>query len=127
MKRSGLALAAAVLPLLAGCTGASLPVAQSTLVQSPVESGAEQGDRWTWSCPQSRTRIIVPGMAGLPTAHDAAHFFSGKEQAQLHRVRPGQRVAIVRGIEGLGPSRLHLYRMRGEWYVNQIKTCERRP
>lgn len=97
----------------------------------PVESGPvepyQQRERWTWSCPQNRTRIIVPGMAGLPTAHDAAHVFSGRERAQLHRVRPGQRVAVVRGIEGAGPSRLHLYKMRGEWYVNQVKTCEARP
>ena len=65
-------------------------------------------------------------MKGVATAQDAAHIFSGREWAQVRRVGPGQAVAIVRGIEGLGPSRLNLYKARGVWYVDQVKVCEHR-
>lgn len=90
-----------------------------------AEASERQLSGWAWNCPWHRKRWIIPDMAGLPSRHDAAHFFSGRERTKIRRTGHGEAVAVVRAVDGLGPSRLLLYKMRGEWYVDQMVVCER--
>jgi hypothetical protein len=65
-------------------------------------------------------------MLGSPTVWAAAHIFSGRERVQIRRLGQGEALAIVRGSEALGPSRLRLNELDGEWYVEQATFCQSR-
>jgi hypothetical protein len=65
-------------------------------------------------------------MLGSPTVWAAAHIFSGRERVQIRRLGQGEALAIVRGSEALGPSRLRLNKLDGEWYVEQVTFCQSR-
>lgn len=95
---------------------------EPTLVE---DANRPQADRWMWNCPRQHKRWIVPGMTGLPSRHRAAHFFAGRERAVVRGTGHGEAVAIVRGVDGQGPARLQLYKMRGKWFVNQIVVCQK--
>jgi len=122
----------ATLPLLTGCAATSAGVSRPVVAehdaarqeQGAVTSVQPMQERWSWNCPRGQKRFIIPGMLGLATLREAAHFFPGRERAQIRRTGHGEATALVRGVEGQGPSRLLLYKLDGKWFVDQITVCQ---
>ncbi len=118
MRRLVVAGVLSVIPLLIGSSSSAM------FLPDPPSPGSRE--LWSWSCLSAHKRFIVPGMEGSSTAHEAAHFFPGKERAQIRRTAPREAIALATGVKGLGgPSRLQLYKLDGKWFVNQITVCER--
>lgn len=115
MRRLVIAVALSVTSLLTG------PSASAML--SPDSPSIDSREMWSWNCPPARKVFIVPGMSGSPTARQAAHVFPGRERSQIRHVAPHEAVALVRGVERLGPARLRLYKLDDKWLVGQIMAC----
>ena len=132
MKRY-LTATVAALPLLAGCTTTSASVPTPVVAENDAahqEQGAVTGvqpmqeERWSWNCPRDQKSFIIPDMEGLATLREAAHFFPGRERAQIRRTGHGEATALVRRVEDTGMSRLLLYKLDGKWFVDQMTACQ---